>query len=238
MIMNRLKVLLTVLAVSCFSGAALAADQYVRAIDARWQVKPILSVGEQAANGYVMAGVPDGLGASDNGDGTLTVLMNHEIAAGKGAVRAHGGKGAFISSWVLRLADLKVLKGEDLIRKVSVWDVASSSYQPGQNITFGRFCSADMTEATAFYDRASGKGFTDRLFLNGEEEKDLGGRVFAHVATGPLTGNSFELPHLGRVAWENLLALRSAPAGQGGKDCGICGGILRGRKKPELHDAR
>ncbi len=208
--MNRLTVLIAALAVSCFPGATLAADQYVRAVDARWQVKPILSVGEPAANGYVMAGIPDGLGAYASGDGTLTVLMNHEIAAGKGAVRAHGGKGAFVSNWTIRLDDLKVLNGEDLVRKVMVWDAASSSYQAGQNVVFGRFCSADMAETTAFYDAASGKGFKDRLLLNGEEEKDQGGRVFAHVATGGSAGTSFELPHLGRVAWENLLALPDA----------------------------
>lgn len=208
--MKRLKVMVAVLMVACVQSVALAADQYLRATDARWQVKPILSVGEQAVNGYAMAGIPDGLGAHANGDGTLTVLMNHEIAAGKGAVRAHGAKGAFVSSWVLRLADLKVLQGEDLVRRVMLWDQATSTHQPSQNVVFGRFCSADMALDSAFYDEASGKGFRDRLLLNGEEEKDLGGRAFAHVATGSLTGNSFELPHLGRVAWENLLALPDA----------------------------
>src|SRR5262245_5401884 len=36
----------------------------------------------QAQNGYKMVGIPDGLGAFDNGDGTFTVLMNQEIAVG------------------------------------------------------------------------------------------------------------------------------------------------------------
>ena len=30
-------------------------------------------------HGYSMVGIPDGLGAFDNGNGTFTVLMNHEI---------------------------------------------------------------------------------------------------------------------------------------------------------------
>ncbi|HLL88087.1 MAG TPA: hypothetical protein VK324_02175, partial [Tepidisphaeraceae bacterium] len=38
----------------------------------------ILSVGD-GVGGYRMAGVPDGLGAFDNGDGTFTVLMHHEL---------------------------------------------------------------------------------------------------------------------------------------------------------------
>jgi len=37
-----------------------------------------------------------GLGAFDNGDGTFTVLMNHELGATSGVARAHGGKGAFV----------------------------------------------------------------------------------------------------------------------------------------------
>src|SRR5215470_10155790 len=46
----------------------------------------ILTVGDAVnfkADGvtpYRMCGIPDGLGAFDNGDGTFTVLMNHEIA--------------------------------------------------------------------------------------------------------------------------------------------------------------
>src|SRR5436190_19043051 len=43
---------------------------------------------------YRMVGIPDGLGAFDNGDGTFTLMMNHEIP-GTGIVREHGFKGAF-----------------------------------------------------------------------------------------------------------------------------------------------
>ena len=46
---------------------------------------------------YRMVGIPDGLGAYDNGNGTFTVLMNHEIAGGGGVARAHGSAGAFVS---------------------------------------------------------------------------------------------------------------------------------------------
>src|SRR5262245_66269289 len=48
----------------------------------------ILTVGDAVnfkADGvtpYRMVGIPDGLGAFDNGDGTFTVLMNYEIASG------------------------------------------------------------------------------------------------------------------------------------------------------------
>src|SRR6266516_3184539 len=63
---------------------------------------------------YRMVGIPDGLGAFANGDGTFTVLMNHELGATAGVARDHGAKGAFVSTWQLRKSDLKVLNGEDL----------------------------------------------------------------------------------------------------------------------------
>ena len=45
---------------------------------------------------YAMAGIPDGEGAFDNGNGTFTVLVNHEIV-NEGAVRAHGSTDAYVS---------------------------------------------------------------------------------------------------------------------------------------------
>src|SRR5262245_55740551 len=45
---------------------------------------------------YRMVGIPDGLGAYDNGDGTFTLLMNHELTPDVGTTRAHGRIGAFV----------------------------------------------------------------------------------------------------------------------------------------------
>src|SRR5215475_12653771 len=60
----------------------------------------ILSVGDSVL-GYRMVGIPDGLGAFDNGDGTFTLLMNHELVNTNGVTRAHGAIGAFVSRWVI-----------------------------------------------------------------------------------------------------------------------------------------
>src|SRR5687768_9074276 len=55
--------------------------------------KSILTVGDSVntkpdgVTPYSMVGIPDGLGAYDNGDGTFTVLMNHELGSTAGAVR-------------------------------------------------------------------------------------------------------------------------------------------------------
>ena len=42
------------------------------------------------------------------------------------------------------------------------------------------------------------------MFMNGEEVE--GGRVWAHIVTGPSAGQSWELPRLGRGSWENVVA--------------------------------
>lgn len=185
--------------------ASAEQPSYVRAVAADWSVKPLLSVGDKAANGYAMVGIPDGLGAIDNGDGTISILMNHEIAADKGSLRLHGEKGAFVSRWTLDLATLKITAGEDLVHFVNLWNpnAPTASQQPAH--AFNRLCSADLAATSAFYDAASGKGFNGRLLMNGEEDKS-GGRVFAHVLTGPETGVAYELPHFGKAAWENAVA--------------------------------
>lgn len=196
--------------VACLMATPAAAESaYILPVAEGWDVRPLLSVGQAAANGYRMVGGADGLGAYNNGDGTLTVLMNHEIPADKGMVRAHGAKGAFVSRWVIQLADLSIQRGDDLVRQVWLWDVAVGGYRPATAVAMGRFCSADLAPVSAFLD-GDGYGSRERLLLNGEEEKDAGGRAFAHIVSGELAGRSYELPHLGRVAWENLLALPDA----------------------------
>lgn len=154
-----------------------------------------------------MIGVPDGLGAYDNHDGSITVLMNHELSGRSGIARAHGGKGAFVSKWIIRKRDLKVLAGEDLVRSVMIWNAATGGYKEERSAVFNRLCSADLAAQTAFFNPTSGKGFADgRLFMNGEEDGKGAPRGFAHVVGGRHDGTSYELPLLGNHPFENLLA--------------------------------
>jgi hypothetical protein len=174
-----------------FAAAPVQADEaYIQPTTTGWEVRPIITVGESAANGYRMVGIPDGLGAFDNGDGSFTLLMNHEIAADKGVMRAHGQKGAFVSRWVIDAETLTVRSGADLVQNTVPAGLA-----------FNRLCSADLAPQSAFFNAASGKGYAERLFLNGEEDK-AGGRAFAHA----LDGTSYVLADLGHIAWENVLA--------------------------------
>ncbi len=172
------------------------------------QVRALLTVGDSTnlkpdgVTPYRMVGIPDGLGAFDNGDGTFTMLANQELDKNNGIRRAHGAAGAFVSKWRVRKSDMAVLHGEDLIEQVTRWNPMLSVYDaPVKGEAMGRFCSADLPDVSAFYDAVTGLGTEERLFLNGEE---IGaeGRAFAHA----LDGNSYELPRLGKCSFENAVA--------------------------------
>jgi len=161
-------------------------------------------------NSYGMAGIPDGMGSFDNGDGTFTVLMNHEIGNTSGTTRAHGSSGSFVSKWIINKNTLAVVGAADLTQTVKLWNGASyDTYNAGTpmpnlgapyNGRFGRFCSADLPLVSAF--SFGGLGTTERIFMNGEEIGEPG-RAFAHIVTGPEAGVSYELPRLGKFSWEN-----------------------------------
>lgn len=179
------------------------------------EFQPLLTVGDsvpQTGGGsYRMAGIPDGLGAFDNGNGTFTVLMNHELSNTVGVPRDHhgtdvNGKGAFVSRWVIDKDSLQVLEGDDLIKSLYVWNTSTDEYVVGSGALsyLNRFCSADLPETSAFYNAVTGLGTTERIFMNGEETTN--GRAFAHVVTGAGAGTSWELPWLGKFAWENSVA--------------------------------
>jgi hypothetical protein len=184
------------------AGPSSSADPYIVRSEPGVVLKSILTVGDsvpKAGGGtYRMAGIPDGLGAFDNGDGTFTLLMNHELPNTSGVARAHGGTGAFVSKWIIEKDDLSVVSGQDLIQQVNLWN--GSAFAPTANVTFNRFCSADLAAKSAFSNVATGKGYDGRLYLNGEET--AGGRGFAHA----LNGQSWELPWIGKMAFENSLA--------------------------------
>jgi hypothetical protein len=152
-----------------------------------------------------MVGIPDGLGALDNGDGTLSIYMNHEIGKDQGKNRKHFGRGAFVSHWMLDVATLKITAGDDLIKQVKLWLPDDRIHVNAPAYSFNRLCSADLPTLSALFDTASGKGFNGRLFMNGEEDRE-GGRAFAHVVTGEQKGVSYELPYMGKFAWENAVA--------------------------------
>lgn len=165
----------------------------------------LLTVGD-SIGGYQMIGIPDGLGALDNGDGTFSVFMNHEILKTAGAVHDHGVVGSFVSEWDIDASTLAVLAGDDQVKTLNLSDIQASDTSGGVSaLQMGRLCSADLPAESALYNAATGLGTTERLFLNGEEVGSEG-RAFAHVVTGVNDGQSHQLPALGRFSWENAVA--------------------------------
>ena len=188
------------------TGSNSSASPYLLPVANGVKFTSILSVTD-AIGGYAMAGIPDGLGAFDNCDGTFTLLMNHEIANTLGVVRAHGSKGAFVSKWVINKNDLSVVSGSDLMQQAYLWNTSTNSYDlaSANGAAFSRFCSADLPAISAFYNPNTGMGTKERIFMNGEENGSIG-RAIAHIATGANAGKSYDLPRLGKAGWENSIA--------------------------------
>ena len=148
------------------SGFQTFAPAYLEASAASVEITPLVTVGDAvadnyAANGtplpdYRMVGIPDGLGAFDNGDGTFTVLMNHEVGNTQGIARDHGSKGSFVSRWVIDKETLEVLEGDDLIKHVYVWNSTTNSFE-----------AATTRDESALLGRSAGR---DRLLQR--EQRD------------------------------------------------------------------
>jgi hypothetical protein len=190
------------------TGPSTLSTPYLQPLVADAKYTSILSAGD-AIGSYTMAGIPDGLGAFDNGDNTFTLLMNHEFGPTLGVLRAHGQKGAFISKWIINKNDLSVTSGADLIQNVKLWNGSSytnyNAANPSTLTAFGRFCSADLPATSAFYNQTTGLGTQSKIFMNGEENGDEG-RAFATVASGIEAGTTYELPRLGKYSFENAVA--------------------------------
>ena len=103
------------------TGPSSSQSPYVLRSQPGVVLKSIFTVGDSVnlkpdgVTPYRMVGIPDGLGAFDNGDGTFTLLMNHEIPNPMGIPRAHGRTGAFVSRWIINKSDLRVVSIRDFI---------------------------------------------------------------------------------------------------------------------------
>ncbi|HQQ94770.1 MAG TPA: choice-of-anchor D domain-containing protein [Bacteroidia bacterium] len=198
----------TVTAQSLQTGPSTSITPYLYPSVSGASVISVLSSGDVVGN-YTMSGLPDGMGAIDNGGTTFTLIMNHEFNNTQGNVHAHGSIGAFISKWVINKSNFQVISGSDLINDVKLWTGSTyttyNATNPSTLTAFNRFCAGELAPATAFYNAVSGKGTQDRIFMNGEESGNEG-RAFAHIVTGSESGVSYELPHLGKASWENAVA--------------------------------
>ncbi len=181
-------------------------SKWIDSAEPSWKIRPLISVGDRPIkNHYRLVGVPDGLGAIKENNSQIKLYINHEIAHDRGITRSHGGKGAFVSEWTLDINSLQIISGEDLIKKVMIWNRDKKIFEISLNENINRLCSADLPEKSAFFNSKNKKGFDGRIFMSGEEDRE-GGRAFAHIISGKEKGTSYELPYLGKFSWENVVA--------------------------------
>lgn len=188
------------------TGPSSSLSPYLLGAEPNVHFTSIISVGDALPGSTtgVFGGIPDGMGAFDNGDGTFTVILNHEYNSSLGTVHDHGSIGAYIDRLVIDKATLSVVSGDDAMQTLHLWDDANDTYVTGTT-AFSRFCSADLAAPTAFYDAATGLGTQARIYLTGEES-GLEGRAVGTIVSGANSGNAYELPFLGNLAYENVTA--------------------------------
>lgn len=186
------------------TGPSTSIDPFLLASEPNVRIVSIVTTGDPLPGDGVFGGIPDGIGAFDNGDGTITVLVNHELGSSAGLLRDHGSTGAYIDKLIIDANTLQVVGADDLIRTVMKWDDATDTYVNATS-AFNRFCSGDLPATSALFNSANGLGTEIRIYLTGEENTPEG-RATATIVTGPNAGAIYELPFLGNLAFENIAA--------------------------------
>jgi hypothetical protein len=190
------------------SGFRTSVHPYAVPVGPDYSIIPLLSVGDRVPRTsnpdelFQMVGIPDGLGAHANKDGTTTLFMNQEMPNGRVSEPIVGqplARGAFVSKLILA-ADGSVLSGDLAYENVYAENVFVGPAATISNATpaFSRFCSG----ALGWKD----EGFDRPIYFCGEESGGTatfdgrGGQAVAIFDNAVWT-----LPKLGHLAWENAV---------------------------------
>jgi hypothetical protein len=193
--------------------AATAVKPYVVPIGSTYTVTPLFSaddklplLGGGPGQQYRMVGIPDGLGAHPNGDGTSTLFMNHELTNTTLSEPIVGGpknRGAYVSQWILD-ADGDPIAGRRAYDRVFQEDILVGPAPDATNMTraLARFCSGFLAGPQ--------NGFDRWIYLTNEEEgtaaNTFDGRGGQSVAI--FDNELHTLPGLGRFSKENTVVQR------------------------------
>jgi len=192
------------------TGPSTTTDPFLLPSEPNVRFTSIVTSGDALPSDGVFGGIPDGLGAFDNGDGTFTLLVNHEFGSTAGLTRDHGGTGAYVDRLVIDKSTLEVVAADDLIKTVMLWDTGSSSYVQS-TVNFQRFCSGDLPTESALFNSATGLGSHSHIYFTGEENSPsvaspIGGRPTATIVDGNGAGTTYELARMGNMGFENVVA--------------------------------
>ncbi len=165
------------------TGPSTVTSPYVLPVADGVHIRSLLTVNDASAasNGYELVGLPDGMGAFQQGS-NLVLLVSHEARDTQGIVRRHGETGAFVSRWVIDPKTGRVKNGSDLINPgVQFWDYPSGTYVTTgarwadgtlQDETFGRFCSGTLSDPDVFYNESTKNGYKGQIYFGNEEDGD------------------------------------------------------------------
>ena len=211
-----LGVLAAVVLTASGAFATTTVKPYVVPVGSEYEVDALLSVDDKVpvlgdpSQLYRMVGIPDGLGAHGNGNGTSTLFMNHELGFTAQSEPYVGGvknRGAIVSKWILD-ADGDPIAGKRAYDRVYVGDTLVGDAATTANATpaFARFCSGSLAGPT--------QGFDRWIYLANEEQAgaqtfDGKGGLAVAIFENNGVGEAHGLPALGRFAWENTLVQRN-----------------------------
>ena len=174
---------------------------------------PVLTINSLITNGeftngtapgsvYVPPGIFDGQGAYSNGDGTYTLLVNHETGASVGYAYTVEGlnpsvTGSRISKFIVDIdADDNAAHG--LQSRIVSGGLAYDKVIGTDTNGFDRFCSANYEAANRF---GIGRGFVNGTYLTGEEVFGSGGGAFYALDTA--NSDLYEVKAFGKGTWES-----------------------------------
>jgi hypothetical protein len=220
-----------VIASSLVVQSAYAAEAPVYLISASdGAALTVIATTGDTISGEVLRGIPDGMGALKNADGTLTLLSNHEISTSADIANKKdtGTWASSISKMTFDPATKKITKMENWMKNMSYYNYTTEKWGSTweQSLPVGtpatdaygaiigtnginRLCSGDLVAAGGFsYSEKDAKtkktvtyGYKDAVYLTGEEGSEDQSRAFAFDADG----NGMQLPKLGLAPWENFL---------------------------------
>jgi secreted PhoX family phosphatase len=192
-------------------GFVTAVKPYLVAVPPEYSVQPLLSAADRLprtdipTEQYQMVGIPDGLGAVQ--DGTRTILyMNHELvqaALSEPIVGQPLNRGAIVSRLVLN-REGRVLSGDRAYDQVYSGNtlVGAAADVGNSTAAFTRFCAGSIAYKEAGFDRP--------IYFAGEESSgaatfDGRGGLAVAIFENRGAGELHTLPKFGHFAWENTL---------------------------------
>ena len=195
------------------AGVAAAAIQNVKpyavGIAGGYQTTRLISSGDtvpetsQPWKEFKIVGIPDGLGAHANPNGTRTVFMNHELTGSTLSEPVVGdplNRGAYVSKLTLD-GQGNVLSGERAYDWVYDENTFVGPAAAVGNTTrgFSRFCSGSLAGPE--------QGFDRNIYLTNEEDGTPAATFDGKggLAVAIVDDNLYTLPKLGRFAWENTV---------------------------------